>query len=150
VDFITLPHLRAGHIPVDAAAGDWGAGGVAVRRVYGESIDSARTVWESATAEGRPDLPMAREAIEQLADAVGRTGGLMIGLTGMKEHDDYTYTHMVNSSILAMAQGRALGIDGDQLRALGLAAFLHDIGKVRTPLDILTSRPRSRHASSRS
>jgi putative nucleotidyltransferase with HDIG domain len=61
----------------------------------------------------------------------------MIGLTGMKEHDEYTFTHMVNVSILAMAQARNLGIEGRQLRSLGLAAMLHDIGKVRTPLDIL-------------
>jgi HD-GYP domain-containing protein (c-di-GMP phosphodiesterase class II) len=36
-----------------------------------------------------------------------------------------------------MAQGRALGIDGPLLREIGVAALMHDIGKVRTPLDIL-------------
>ena len=36
----------------------------------------------------------------------------MIGLTGMKAHDEYTFTHMVNVSILTMAQARTLGIEG--------------------------------------
>jgi HD-GYP domain-containing protein (c-di-GMP phosphodiesterase class II) len=36
-----------------------------------------------------------------------------------------------------MAQARSLGIEGQALRALGLAAMLHDIGKVRTPLEVL-------------
>src|SRR5262249_49571901 len=45
--------------------------------------------------------------------------------------------HMVNVSILTMGQARALGIEGDRLREFGLAALMHDIGKVRTPLEIL-------------
>jgi putative nucleotidyltransferase with HDIG domain len=61
----------------------------------------------------------------------------MIGLTEMKEHDEYTFTHMVNVSILTMAQARTLGIEGRPLRDIGLAAMLHDIGKVLTPLDVL-------------
>jgi putative nucleotidyltransferase with HDIG domain len=44
---------------------------------------------------------------------------------------------MVNVSILMMGQARALGIDGGLLREFGLAALMHDIGKVRTPLEIL-------------
>jgi len=44
---------------------------------------------------------------------------------------------MVNVSILAMAQARALGIDGRLLREFGLSALMHDIGKVRTPKEIL-------------
>src|SRR5258706_11709377 len=44
---------------------------------------------------------------------------------------------MVNVSILTMGQARGLGIDGPMLREFGLAALMHDIGKVRTPLDIL-------------
>jgi putative nucleotidyltransferase with HDIG domain len=61
----------------------------------------------------------------------------MIGLTGMMDYDEYTFTHMVNVSILTMAQARSLGIEGEQLREVGLAALLHDIGKVRTPVEIL-------------
>jgi putative nucleotidyltransferase with HDIG domain len=138
VDFIKLPHLRAGRIPVDTTAGRWGSSAVTVRQVYSGSIEAARMVWESTRVEGTPNAPAAHEAVEQLADAVDRSQGLMIGLTGMKEHDEYTFTHMVNVSILTMAQARSLGIEGQQMRTLGLAAMLHDIGKVRTPVEILT------------
>ena len=44
---------------------------------------------------------------------------------------------MVNVSILTMGQARGLGIDGPLLRELGLAALMHDIGKVKTRADIL-------------
>jgi putative nucleotidyltransferase with HDIG domain len=137
VDFLTLPHLKAGRIPIDTTTGRWGCSTLEERKIYGISLECARTVWDSAQATGQADLPIAQEAVEHLAEAVTTSGGLMIGLTAMKAHDEYTFTHMVNVSILAMAQGRSLGIEGQQLRDLGLAALLHDIGKVRTPLEVL-------------
>ena len=44
---------------------------------------------------------------------------------------------MVNVSILTMGQARGLGVEGALLREFGLAALMHDIGKVRTPNEIL-------------
>jgi putative nucleotidyltransferase with HDIG domain len=55
----------------------------------------------------------------------------------MRTYDNYTFTHMVNVSILTMGQARALGIEGRLLREFGLSALMHDIGKVRTPKEIL-------------
>ena len=55
----------------------------------------------------------------------------------MRNYDNYTFTHMVNVSILTMGQARALGIEGRLLREFGLSALMHDIGKVRTPKEIL-------------
>ncbi len=137
VDFLKLEHLRAGRIPVDTTAGNWGSSAVTMRQVYSGSVEAARMIWESTRIEGAPDAPMAHETVEHLAEAVGTSRAKMIGLTGMKEHDEYTFTHMVNVSILTMAQARTVGIDGRELRALGLAAMLHDIGKVLTPLEVL-------------
>jgi putative nucleotidyltransferase with HDIG domain len=137
VDFIRLAHVRAGRIPVDTSEGNWGSSAITLKQVYSGSVEAARMVWESTRAEGRPDAPAAHEAVAHLAEAVETSRATMIGLTGMKAHDEYTFTHMVNVSILTMAQARTLGIEGQALRALGLAAMLHDIGKVRTPLDVL-------------
>jgi putative nucleotidyltransferase with HDIG domain len=43
----------------------------------------------------------------------------------------------VNVAILTMAQARTLNIEGQLLRDVGLAALMHDIGKVLTPAEIL-------------
>jgi len=43
----------------------------------------------------------------------------------------------VNVSLLTLAQARSFGIEGARLHAVGLAAFLHDIGKLKIPLDVL-------------
>ena len=61
----------------------------------------------------------------------------LMALTALKRYDNYTFTHMVNVSVLAMAQARSLNIDGPLLREFGFAALMHDIGKVNTPLEVL-------------
>jgi putative nucleotidyltransferase with HDIG domain len=60
-----------------------------------------------------------------------------MALTALKKYDNYTFTHMVNVSALAMAQARSLNIEGPLLREFGFAALMHDIGKVNTPLEVL-------------
>ena len=60
-----------------------------------------------------------------------------MALTALKKYDNYTFTHMVNVSALAMAQARSLNLDGTLLREFGFAALMHDIGKVNTPLEVL-------------
>jgi putative nucleotidyltransferase with HDIG domain len=80
---------------------------------------------------------MARTMIDGLAQAVADNRTSLVALTALKNYDNYTFTHMVNVSILTMGQARALGIEGDRLREFGLAALMHDIGKVKTPTEIL-------------
>jgi putative nucleotidyltransferase with HDIG domain len=94
-------------------------------------------VWESAQADGRPEPEAARSMIDGLAQAVSQNRTALVALTALKAYDNYTFTHMVNVSILTMAQARALGVDGSLLREFGLAGLMHDIGKVRVPSEIL-------------
>jgi HD-GYP domain-containing protein (c-di-GMP phosphodiesterase class II) len=48
-------------------------------------------------------------------------------------------THIANVAILAMAAGEALGLNGQFVHDLGLAALLHDIGKLRVPYEVLNA-----------
>ena len=41
-----------------------------------------------------------------------RTARRCMALTALKRYDNYTFTHMVNVSVLAMAQARSLNLDG--------------------------------------
>jgi len=53
----------------------------------------------------------------------------LMALTALKKYDNYTFTHMVNVAALAMAQARALNIEGRCSREFGFAALMHDIGR---------------------
>jgi putative nucleotidyltransferase with HDIG domain len=134
----TFAHVRIGRITADEHRSD-GIGGdmAAIRQLYSNAVEVAEIAWQSAQSEGQPDLPAALNTVEGLADAVTENRTALVALTAMRNYDNYTFTHMVNVSILTMGQARALGIEGRLLREFGLSALMHDIGKVRTPKEIL-------------
>ena len=135
--FPTLPHIRVGRVSVEQRSEAHTADMAAIKRLYNDAVNVANSIWDSAQTEGKPDATMARTMIDGLAQAVAQNRTALLALTTLKNYDNYTFTHMVNVSILTMGQARGLGIDGPLLREIGLAALMHDIGKVRTPLEIL-------------
>ena len=135
--FPTLPHIRLGRVSSERRAQGQPSDMVTITRIYRDAASVAGSIWDSARTEGAPDATMARTMIDGLAQVVAEHRTATVALTALKNYDNYTFTHMVNVSILTMGQARALGIEGHRLREFGLAALMHDIGKVRTPLEIL-------------
>jgi putative nucleotidyltransferase with HDIG domain len=141
--FSGLQHIRVGRIRAEQEDKEGLQSDMAaIRQLYARAVVGAEAVWESAQAEGRPDAAIAMQTVEGLSEAVTQNRTALIALTAMKTYDNYTFTHMVNVSILAMAQARALGLEGRLLREFGLAALMHDIGKVRTPKEVLNKPDR--------
>jgi putative nucleotidyltransferase with HDIG domain len=135
--FPPMAHVRVGRVTIERRVEDSLADIATIRRFYADAVAVAGDLWDSAQTEGKPDATMARTMVDGLAHAVSQNRTALLALTTLKDYDNYTFTHMVNVSILTMGQARGLGIEGALLRELGLAALMHDIGKVRTPLEIL-------------
>jgi putative nucleotidyltransferase with HDIG domain len=132
-----LTHIRVGRITDEEKTDGIQSDIEAIRQLYGKATTAAQTLVEVTEREGRPDPALAMQTVEGLADAVTQNRTALVALTAMRTYDNYTFTHMVNTSILTMGQARALGIEGRLLREFGLSALMHDIGKVRTPKEIL-------------
>ena len=92
-----------------------------IRRLYSDATNVAGSVWETARTEGTPDPKAARALVDGLAQAVSANRTALIALTALKNYDNYTFTHMVNVSILTMSQARALGLEGTTCASSGLA-----------------------------
>ena len=132
-----LPHIRVGRLQVEHRVDSAGGDIATFRRLYDDAVAVAGRLWESAVVEGKPDADAARGMVDSLAQAVAQNRTALLALTALKNYDNYTFTHMVNVSILTMGQARGLGVEGVLLREFGLAALMHDIGKVKTPTEIL-------------
>ena len=128
---IVIGKLSVEDTPQDAL------GIAAARRVYGTAVSSAESLWQQAKAGDKPNPEDARRIIDSLANIVTQDRTSLMALTALKKYDNYTFTHMVNVAALAMAQARALNLEGPLLREFGFAALMHDIGKVNTPLEVL-------------
>ena len=132
-----LKHIRVGRLQLEER-GETAAGDIAAsRRLYNDAVGVAGALWDSAKLDGMPDPDAGRGIVDSLAQEVSQNRTTLLALTALRDYDSYTFTHMVNVSILTMGQARGFGIEGSLLREIGLSALLHDVGKVKTPPEIL-------------
>jgi len=110
------------------------------RQTYVRSLDVTRDVMTSARLGKSPGLKRVKRAVQGIVDAILTDSASIMGMTTLREFDEYTFVHSVNVCILSVALGRRLGLSKPQLLDLGLAALLHDIGKSKLPLEILNKR----------
>lgn len=61
----------------------------------------------------------------------------LMALISVRKYDEYTYLHCLNVARLSVQLGERLGFENQMLVDLGWAALLHDLGKLRVPLEIL-------------
>ena len=78
------------------------------------------------------DVAQKMAALEETFLAVVREWGQSI-----ESSDQYTFGHCERVATYAVAVGEALGLDTMQCTTLRLGAYLHDVGKVRVPHEIL-------------
>lgn len=83
------------------------------------------------------ETTLAKKSVESLVSSLIDDNNALLCLTKLKSHDEYTVSHSINVSILALAFGRQLDIGLTKLEILGLGALLHDIGKMKINPEVL-------------
>jgi HD-GYP domain-containing protein (c-di-GMP phosphodiesterase class II) len=109
----------------------------AAKRTYSQSVAATKEVMNSVRLGQSPNLKKVKRVVQGIVDQILSDEASLIGLTTIRDYDDYTFTHSVNVCIFSVALGRRIGLSRLQLYDLGLGALFHDIGKSRVPADII-------------
>jgi HD-GYP domain-containing protein (c-di-GMP phosphodiesterase class II) len=106
---------------------------------YQQALDFIRESMMTADSPAQVNVRKAKRTVQKLVDLSYQDGNgfSLAGLASIKAHDDYTFNHMVNVCVLAIAFGQRLGLPRQSLAQLGLCALYHDMGKLHIPLDVL-------------
>ncbi len=115
---------------------------------FAEELPVARQVYKAAKLiihQAMDDVRMGRAlnieavsgVVERMADSILRNPDALTSLTRLKQFDEYTFFHSVNTSTLALSVGRHLGHARAPLLQLGTGMLLHDIGKTQIPIELL-------------
>ncbi|GAB7021823.1 HD-GYP domain-containing protein [Salidesulfovibrio brasiliensis] len=106
-------------------------------KLYSDAVSYARGFIDDVR-EGKPfDYRDSMPTVDGFIDSVFRNESAAAAICKLKMYDEYTYTHSINVSVLAVILGKRLGLDRDQLRLLGMAGVFHDVGKALIPDEIL-------------
>jgi putative nucleotidyltransferase with HDIG domain len=104
----------------------------------GEEAETLRWLQHQVRSDGTVPLLEAEAVVRSLSVAMHGDRRIMLPLLQLKEFDEYTTTHSLNVSVLSMGLAEYLEYNPREVRALGVAGLLHDIGKIRIPLEVLT------------
>lgn len=106
-------------------------------RTYQQTGNLIKNVMDDIRFGNQLSVKAVKEAASQCVDKVLENSDAMLLLTQLKHQDKYTAQHSLNVCILAILLGRELNFSVEELNSIGLCALLHDIGKMKVPLEIL-------------
>ena len=112
----------------------------AAKRTYARSVAVTKEVINSIRMGRTANVKKVKRAVQAIVDQVLNNEASLVGLTTLRDYDEYTFTHSVNVCIFSVALGRKLGLTKLQLYDLGMAALFHDVGKSRVPLEVLNKQ----------
>ena len=103
----------------------------------GQSLDDLKTLYRQIKAVKQVSPHGLGEMVQGFLQGMMRNVNPLQMLASLKHSDEYTFTHAINVCLLTMAQAEALGIKGKMLYEIGIAASMHDAGKMFVPDEIL-------------
>ena len=109
----------------------------AVYPVYEQSQIVTRQIFDAIANEQQLDLSAVSEVLDSMVESIGRSPDALLWLARLKQADDYSYSHALNVSITLMAFGNFLALSKTQIKEIGLAGLLQDVGKVKLSSDVL-------------
>ncbi len=136
------PGIEAGAVavvedapPAEPAAPDQARPGLRL----GDELQAVRDAF-ARVGEGEP-LPLedVEAVVHALKVALHAEGELLVPLLSLRSLDDHAALHAVNTAVLAMTFSEWLGLAGGDIRAIGKAALLHDIGMARVSRRVFRS-----------
>ena len=77
------------------------------------------------------NLSQVKNMVSNFINQLEQDPAMMPYLLDIRRKEEYMFSHAVNTCILSVMTGLAMGYDEKQLHELGLAAMLHDIGKTK-------------------
>lgn len=128
---ITNIQIKSGSAPAEARQGKDPAD------IYEEAILLVEEAMRAVQSGLKIPVAEIRSVVSDSLQCLISDESALLALAGIRSYDRYLSEHSVNVCILSMVLGRDLGLDSPAALELGLAALLHDVGKVFVPPDVV-------------
>jgi HD-GYP domain-containing protein (c-di-GMP phosphodiesterase class II) len=149
LDVSDAPTVEEAEAEVEAAVAAIAAKPVApLRTTLAEEFDRAvsirrqaaglvKTVMQDARLGKAVELDKVSPVVENITASILRNASALLGLSYIKNKDDYTFLHSVSVCTLLVAFCRSRKMDEETIYQAGIGGLLHDTGKALVPDHIL-------------
>jgi len=108
-------------------------------RTYHQALQAVKETMREVECGRIPSGQYINAVVDNMVSVTMRDPTTLLGLSMIKDYDNYTFSHSVNVGILALSLGSFLGMEAEALRDLNTAGLLHDIGKTTVDKAILNN-----------
>jgi putative nucleotidyltransferase with HDIG domain len=110
---------------------------VRAKQLIAEAKLTTQKLMQDVRLGKRMELNQVERTVDKMTDSILRNKDALVSLLRIKEVDEYTYVHSISVSALCISFAQGLDFEAAQIKQIGIGGLLHDIGKMKVPLDIL-------------
>ena len=132
------PHIRIGAVGVRiGTGGERGDFDSAVADLTDEQIDKVKEIYTGLTPFKRLEVTGLEEVVAGFIVALKEETNLLQLISPVKAYSEYTYTHATNVALVSLFLAESLGAADELLYDVGIAALMHDVGKLFISEEVL-------------
>lgn len=105
--------------------------------MYEEALAHTSGIFNSLGNNQEVDPEQIGETARQVVGGLVEDRDLLLNLTNIKTGHDYLMSHSLGVSLLTIAVATSRGWDRKLVLEMGYAAYLHDVGMLRVPVEIV-------------
>ncbi len=132
------PHIKFGTVDINVNVSE--KDGILEQHSIPESIEKVKDIFHLASPFKMLNIAGIDEVVAHFIASIKKEANILKYLNPVKMFSEYTYTHATNVAMISVFQAESLGIDSDLLRDIGVAALLHDTGKMFISNEILEKK----------
>ncbi|MBU7008641.1 HD-GYP domain-containing protein [Phosphitispora fastidiosa] len=102
-----------------------------------EITQTIKSIFREITLSSQLNKGTIKRTVDNMLRTVLKDRAVLLHLTEVRELDTYIFGHSLNVCMLSLILGLFLKLKRGQLKNLGTAALLHDVGRARVPKHIL-------------
>jgi HD-GYP domain-containing protein (c-di-GMP phosphodiesterase class II) len=135
-ELASYARVRAGTMGVRAAAGGLRAN-LDLTDYNAEQLARLQSLYGAISPFRELETAGLEEIVANFLLTFRRGANVLQMLGPVKSHSEYTHTHALNVAVLSMAQADHLGLGDEIVEAVGVAALMHDVGKLFVSREVL-------------
>jgi putative nucleotidyltransferase with HDIG domain len=110
------------------------------KEITKETKKTMQTIMEDVRLGRQIEINQVHTVVDRIADSIFKNKDALTSLARLRNRDEYTYVHSLSVCALLIAFGEHLNLDYKTIKSIGTGGLLHDIGKVRVPVEILNKK----------
>ncbi len=111
--------------------------------IYNDTVDQFKNLYDLTKVNKKINVDKVNKIMEPVLDSAFNNTNIMSTFMTLNEQlGEYTYKHSINVGLFSSMIGKWLGFKEDKIKELATAGVLHDIGKSKTPSEIINKPAR--------